>query len=223
MLSHSYSSIKDFQGCPKRYHEVRILKRFKSGDTDATRYGTEVHSAFEHRVRDKTPLPPAHSRFEPYAKVVADAAAQDGIELFCEHRMAITADFKPCEFFAKDVWFRGIPDALLVDRARGVARVVDYKTGKSSRYADTSQLQLLAAMVFAHFPEVQIVRGILMFVVAGDAVPADFTRAEMAGILSTWAGYADDVEQALANNVWNPRPSALCRFCPVSSCPNFPK
>ena len=56
-LAHSYSSIKDFEGCARRYHEVRILKKFKSTDTEATLYGTAVHKAFEEHIRDKKPLP----------------------------------------------------------------------------------------------------------------------------------------------------------------------
>ena len=46
-LAHSYSGIKDYEGCPRRYHEVKILKKFKSKDTEATMYGTAVHKAFE--------------------------------------------------------------------------------------------------------------------------------------------------------------------------------
>lgn len=221
-LSHSYSSIKDFEGCPKRYHEVRILKRFKSKDTDATRYGTAVHLAFEERVRDKKTLPPEFDRFEAYVKPIVDLSERADSELFCEYRMAINEMFVPVEFFDKSVWFRGIPDVLLVNRKTGVARVIDYKTGKSSRFADTTQLELLAGMTFAHFPEIHTVRGLLLFVVAGDAVPAEFTRDQYGTIMSKWAGKAAQIEAAVELGVWNPRPSALCRFCPVSDCPNHP-
>ena len=63
-LAHSYSSVKDFEGCPRRYHEVRILKKFKSQDTAATMYGTAVHKAFEDYIRDGTPLPEQFKMFE---------------------------------------------------------------------------------------------------------------------------------------------------------------
>lgn len=224
-LTHSYSSIKDFEGCAKRYHEVRILRKFKSQDTDATRYGTAVHLAFEERVRDKKPLPQEFDRFEGYVKPILTLSEQDGAELFCERKMAITADFQACEFFDPRVWFRGIPDVLLVNRDKGVARVVDYKTGKSSRFADTAQLELLAAMTFLHHPEVQTVRGLLLFVVAGDAVPAEFTRGQLPEILSKWVGKADRIETARESGVWNPSPSGLCRFCPVTGteCPHSHK
>jgi hypothetical protein len=213
-LAHSYSSIKDFEGCPRRYHEVRILKKFKSTDTEATLYGTAVHKAFEDYVRDKTPLPKAYEQFQPFVEPLANASG----DIRCEERMAIRVDFTPCKFFDADVWMRGIPDYLVINRNNGVARIADYKTGKSSRYADIAQLELMAAMVMLHHPEVNTVKGVLLFVVISDVIKAEFTRAELPTILSKWAGRADAILKAVDVGVWNPRSSALCKFCPVSTC-----
>jgi hypothetical protein len=132
--------------------------------------------------------------------------------------MAIRANFTPCEFFDKDVWMRGIPDYLAINHEKGIARVADYKTGKSSRYADTAQLELMAAMVMAHHPEVNTVKGVLLFVVISDVIKAEFRRVDLPTILSKWAGRADAIEKAVDVGIWNPRSSALCKFCPVSTC-----
>ena len=213
-LAHSYSSVKDYEGCARRYHEVRILKKFKSQDTQATLYGTAVHSAFEHYIKDGTPLPEQFAQFQPF---VEPLAAVDG-EIRCEDKMAIRVDFSPCGFFDKDVWFRGIPDYLAISTSGKTARVADYKTGKSSRYADTAQLELMAAMVMLHHPTVDKVKGALLFVVVGDIIKAEYTRVQLPEILSKWAGRAGAIEKAVEVGVWNPRSSALCKFCPVSSC-----
>jgi hypothetical protein len=213
-LAHSYSAIRDFEGCPRRYHEVRILKKFKSKDTEATLYGTAVHKAFEEHIRDKTPLPES---FKAYQRFVEPLAQLDA-DIRCEEKLGIRADFTPCGFFDKDVWFRGIPDYLAISRNGAVARVADYKTGKSSRFADTAQLELMAAMVFIHHPSVQVVKGALLFVVANDVIKAEYTRAQLPEILSKWAGRASAIETAVEVNVWGARTSALCKFCPVSSC-----
>jgi hypothetical protein len=213
-LAHSYSSIKDFEGCARRYHEVRILKKFKSKDTEATLYGTAVHKAFEDYVRNGTPLPESYKQVQPFVEPLARAEG----DIRCEERMAIRADFTPCEFFDKDVWMRGIPDYLAINHEKGIARVADYKTGKSSRYADTAQLELMAAMVMMHHPEVNTVKGVLLFVVISDVIKAEFRRADLPTILSKWAGRADAIEKAVDVGVWNPRSSALCKFCPVSTC-----
>jgi hypothetical protein len=217
-LAHSYSSVKDYEGCARRYHEVRILKKFKSKDTEATLYGTAVHKAFEDFIKDGTPLPAQFSQFKHF---VEPLAAHDG-EIRCEDRMAIRVDFSPCGFFDKDVWFRGIPDYLAISKSGKTARVADYKTGKSSRYADTAQLELMAAMVMLHHPTVDKVKGALLFVVVGDIIKAEYTRDQLPEILSKWAGRAGAIEKAVDIGVWNPRSSALCKFCPVSSCEHHP-
>lgn len=217
-MAHSYSSIKDFEGCPKRFNEVRILKRFKQQDTEATLYGTAVHKAFEDYVKDKTPLPPQFAQFRPFVEPLAGLEG----DIRCEEKIGVRRDFTPCGFFDKDVWIRGIPDYLVVNAPKKVARVADYKTGKSSRYADMAQLELMAAMVMAHHPEVDTVKGALLFVVANDVIKSEFTRAQLPDIWSKWAGRVGSVEKAIELNVWNPRPSALCKFCPVKDCANHP-
>ena len=211
-LAHSYSSVKDYEGCPRRYHEVRILKRFKSQDTTATLYGTAVHKAFEDFIKDHAPLPESFAHYKPF---VEPLAVYPG-DIRCEEKMAIRMDFSPCGFFDKDVWFRGIPDYLAISRSGKTARVADYKTGKSSKFADTAQLELMAAMVMLHYPEVETVKGVLLFVVVGDIIKAEYTRAQLPTILSKWAGRAGAIEKAVEAGVWNPRPSALCKFCPLS-------
>jgi len=213
-LAHSYSAVKEFENCPRKYHVVRILKQVKQKDTEATLYGTAVHKAFEEFIRDKTPLPETFKSYEPFVERLAQIRA----DVRCEEKLGIRSDFTPCGFFDKDVWFRGIPDFLAIDRERGVARLADYKTGKTSRYADVGQLELMAAMVMSHHPEINIVKGALLFVVVGDVIKAEFSREQLPEIFSKWAGRANMIEAAVDHGVWNPKQSALCRFCPVNTC-----
>jgi RecB family exonuclease len=211
-LAHSYSAIKQFENCPRQYYHVKILKSVKSQPTEATMYGERVHKAFEEYVRDGTPLPAA---FEAYRAFVEPLAGIDAA-IYCEEKLGIRADFTPCGFFDKDVWYRGLPDYLAISKSGKTARVADYKTGKSSRYADTAQLELMAAMVMLHHPTVEKVKGVLLFVVVGDIIKSEYTRAQLPEILSKWAGRAGAIEKAVDVGVWNPRPSALCKFCPLS-------
>lgn len=210
MLKHSYSSIKDFAGCARRYHQVRILRNFKSLPTEATMYGERVHKAFELYLLNGEPLPEDLSRH----KTLLDGLKNRDREIFCERKLGVRQDFSPCEFFADDVWIRGIPDVLLVSKSK--AWIVDWKTGKSARFADTSQLELMAAMVMAHYPEVQTVKGLLAFIVADTTVKAQYTRDQLPEIWSKWAGQAGLILDSIRNDVWNASPSGLCKFCPVS-------
>jgi len=211
-MIYSYSAIKDFESCPRKFNEVRNLKRFKSQDTTATLYGTAVHLAFEEFIKDEKPLPPSFAHYAPFVEPLAKFKG----DIRCEEKLGIRKDFTPCEFFAKDAWFRGIPDYLALNYDTGVARVADYKTGKSSRFADSAQLELMAAMVMINYPTINTVKGVLLFVVAGDVIKSEYTREQLPTILSKWAGRANAIEVATEVGVWNPKSSGLCKFCPVT-------
>jgi len=53
----SHSGLKDYEGCARRYHEVKVLKNYPFTDTVHTIYGKQVHEAAELYVRDNVPLP----------------------------------------------------------------------------------------------------------------------------------------------------------------------
>ena len=89
MLIHSHSSIKDYQGCARRFHQVRILKRFKSQPTEATLYGTLVHEAFEKYLMEGTPLPEHLAKHQP---ALDSIKAMPG-DRHCELKLGMTKDF----------------------------------------------------------------------------------------------------------------------------------
>ena len=209
----SHSSLKDYEGCPRRYHEVKVLKNYPFRDTDATLYGKEFHSAAEFYIKDDTPLPP---QFE-FIKDTLDALKSKPGRKLCEHQMGITQSLQPCDFNAPEVWARGIADLLIINDDNLTARVVDYKTG-NNKYPDREQLKLMALMVFTHFPHIRKVTGALLFVVKNDLVKASYLREESE---EYWWDYRERVariEQAHETGVWNPKPTPLCGWCPVKTC-----
>jgi RecB family exonuclease len=209
----SHSSLKDYEGCPRRYHEVKVLKNYPFKDTDATLYGKELHTAAELYIKEGTPLPPQFA----FIKDTLDALKAKPGRKLCEHEMGVTKDLKPCKFMDKNVWVRGIADLLIIDDENLTARVVDYKSG-NNKYPDREQLKLMALMVFAHFPHIRRVSGALLFVVKEDIAKASFMVGEAE---EHWWDYRERVariEQAHETGVWNPKPTPLCGWCPVSSC-----
>lgn len=208
-MPHSHSSVKDFQGCSRRYQQVRVLKRFKSAPTEATTYGKLVHEAFE-KFFDGDDLPADLARHRAALEHIREMEG----ERHCERRMGFDRNFQPCDFFDPDVFFRGVPDLLLVNG--GTAWIADWKTGKSSRYADTSQLELMSAMAMVHYPQVEKVKTMLFFIVPGDIIRAVYTRGQLPDILSKWTGYADQIDAMDPDKPWPAKPSGLCKFCPVS-------
>jgi hypothetical protein len=209
----SHSALKDYEGCPRRYHEVKVLKNYPFTDTEATIYGKELHTAAELYIQDNTPLPP---QFEFMQDTLDVLKAKPGRKL-CEYKMGVTKDLKPCGFLDKDVWVRGIADLLIIDDDNLTARVVDYKSG-NNKYPDREQLKLMALMVFVHFPHIRRVSGALLFVVKNDIAKASFMVGEAE---EYWWDYRERVariEQAHDTGVWNPKPTPLCGWCPVKTC-----
>ncbi len=207
----SYSGLKDYSNCPKQYHEVKVLKRFSKRPTQEMLYGTQVHTALENYVKDGSPLA---KNYERYKKQLDPLREMDGIK-YPEHRMAITYDKEPCTFGAKNYWARGIADLLVVDDDQGF--IVDYKTG-SNKYPDPKQLQLMALMAFAHFPELQHIKAGLLFVAHEHFVTSEYTREK---IDEYWQDFYWELERmrlSYENDSWQANPTPLCGWCPVHTC-----
>jgi len=214
----SHSALKDFEGCPRRYHEVKVLNKYPFQETEATHYGKEFHTAAELYIRDGTPLPKQFS----YAQEVLDALLAKPGRKLCEYEMGITPDLQACSFNEKKRWVRGIADLLIIDDDNLTATVVDYKTG-NNRYPDLDQLKLMSMMVFKHFPHIRRVKSALLFVVKNDMVKSSMALDDAD---AEWWKYRERVaklEQCFDTGVWNPKSSALCPWCPVKSCEYNPK
>jgi hypothetical protein len=198
----SHSSLKDYEGCPRRYHEVKVLKNYTFQETEATRYGLQFHTAAELYIKEGTPLP-EHFLF---IKDTLDALNGKSGRKVCEQQMALDVDLNPCGWKDEKVWVRGIADLLIINK-----------------YPDREQLKLMALMVFAHHPHIRKVNAALLFVVKNDMVKYSIVREDAE---KEWWDYRERIariEQAHATGVWNPRPTPLCPWCPVTTCENHPR
>lgn len=214
----SFSSIKAFEQCPKKYYHLKVAKDYQEDqNTEHLLYGKEFHKAAELYIKDNTPLPPHFS----FAKGALDNLKHLPGEKLCEYEMGLTENLDPCGFKDEKVWWRGIADLIILDREKGEARVLDYKTGKSAKYADTGQLELMALAIFKHFPEVKKIKAGLLFVIAKQFVKSSYTIDTAPNLWQKWLRDHDRMKFAYANNVWNPRPSGLCKkHCVVLECPH---
>lgn len=209
----SYSSISLFQQCPRKYHRLRVLKDIVEPPQAHLDYGSAVHKAAEDYVCGDIDIPEKYG----FIKTPLDAFKILPGEKHCEYEMGLTKDFKPCAFRDPDVWFRGIADLLVINGDE--AKIVDYKTGKSAQYADTKQLELLALLVFKHFPNVKHVKAGLVFFVAKSLVKAEFTEDQQSIAWTRWLPEIERLETALETDMWNPKPNFTCRkFCAVVDC-----
>ena len=211
----SFSKIKAFEQCPKQFYHMKIAKDYTEKETEAMLYGTLFHEAAENFVKNDTPIP---EKFN-YAEAALTSLKNKPGKKLCEYKLGLTEDLEPCGFFDENVWFRGIADLIILDG--DTAWVVDYKTGKSARYADKGQLELMALATFKHFPEIKKVKAGLLFVIAKTLVKDSYEDTVAPILWKKWLSDYARMEKALETNTWNPRPSGLChQHCAVIDCPH---
>ena len=217
-ITWSHSSLKDYEGCARRFHEVKVLNRFPFQETEQTRYGKDLHLAAEMYVKEGTPIP-EHFAF---VKPVLDALLAKPGRKFAEYEMALTEDLNPVAFNSPNRWVRGIADLIIVNDDNYTARIIDYKTG-NDKYPDRDQLVLMSLMVFAHFPHVKHVKSALLFVVKNSMVTHEMGLED---VEPAWWQYRERVAKlnaSHAHDVWNPNRTPLCGWCPVTNCEFHPR
>lgn len=215
MATWSYSSISLFKQCPRKYHRLKVVKDIVETTTEQMFYGSEVHKAAEDYGKDGVPIPEKYGYIKPYLDTLIDSPG----DKYYEHKMGLTEELKPCEFLAKNVWWKGIADLLIVKPDGKSALLIDYKTGKSARYADTAQLEILSLAAFVHFPDLKIIDAGLLFVVSKELISIEIHRADAEKFWDKWFRDVSRLDESFANDIWNPFPNFTCRkFCPVLDC-----
>jgi hypothetical protein len=202
-----------YQQCPKKYYHLKVVKDIKEPLSEAITFGNEIHKIAEEYVGKGRPIPEKYNHIEPALKVLKDMPG----EKLCENKLGLTADLKPCGFFDKNVWWRGVADIIILQG--DTALTVDYKTGKSSKFAELKQLEIVSLAIFKHFPEVKKVKAGLMFLFADDFVKTAYLADSQQELWGSWISDVGQLQASVENDMWNPKPNFTCRgWCPVTSC-----
>ena len=219
-FSWSFSRLKAFEDCPRRYHETQVKKDadgkplWPEEPSEILKFGDEVHVAMAHALRTNTPLPTKFHIFQRWVDKVARTEGELLVENECQ--WAITRDMTPTAWFAKDVWLRTVADAVKLDD--NVALVVDWKTGKSLN-GDPIQLMLTSLMAFLQFPRLEVVRSDFIWLQENTQTTQVLYRKECA---EQWAHLMPRVtrlENATIKDNFPPQPNRFCRrWCAVKSC-----
>lgn len=204
----TYSQLDSFETCPKKFYHLKVAKDFIDPPHESSIWGTRVHEAFEHFILDGTPLPEGMEQWQSFADKLA---ALKG-EKLCEKQLAIDKNFQPADW--KQAWSRGIADLIVINGKK--ALVADYKTGKRK---PTEQLELYAAYVFHHYPEVEEVTTMLIWLKDRKIDRDEFKRHEVPDIWQKLLPRTQRLDRAYANDEWPARSSGLCKaWCPVITC-----
>lgn len=207
----SHSALEDFKNCPRAFAEKRVYKSVVETKGEATIWGEVVHQHFEDRLTDGVVLPPELAEHEGFLARISALPGQQ----FVEQRIALDTSGKPCEFFADDVWFRGVIDFMKVTEDR--AFILDHKTGKP--HQKFGQLKLFALHTFIAHPTVQAIHAQYYWTKTATTTQETYFRSE---IPELWSPFLRDLRQyaeAFKTDTWQPRQSGLCRgWCPVTTC-----
>lgn len=157
----SVSKLKTLQKCPLQFYlryivklklpepeldEDRLLTHYGSAAHEVLDYvmqGLSVDSAFERvRVESKKYLPAEYwpevesNRFsiEKFKERIDEFKIRNKVaKILPEKKLAVTKDWKPTQFFAKDAFFRGVIDLAIIMQNKDVL-LIDHKRGPDPQW-----------------------------------------------------------------------------------------
>lgn len=212
IVAHSHSAMNTYELCPKKYFEEKIRKSVPWEESEASRYGKEVHKAFELYVDKGKELP---FGMQHYGKYLDQFVKAPGLKLV-EQKMAINKNFESTGYFDDDVWFRGQADLIIINGKTAV--VVDYKTGKLSNNFD--QLELMAATAFCLDKNIERIVATFFWTKNKATTVNAYTRQDAMDIWAKFMNKAKRLERAVINTEFPAKPNGLCKnYCGVKDCP----
>lgn len=216
----SFSRLSTFEQCEAQFDYLYVSKRVANQSNDASDYGDRVHKVLEaygKGLLDVDALSDEGKQtLKRWGPLVDKITARPGDKFF-EHQMAVNKQLQPTGWFDADVWIRSIADVLVVNG--DTAYCLDYKTGKVKE--NPTQLQLFAAMVMWHFPEVQKVKTSFLWLKYDDATNATYERRFLDALWRAMEPRFTKVQDIIELGVFKAKPSGLCPWCPAKElCPD---
>ena len=218
-ITHSFSALKMYENCPRRYMHQRINKEVQDEGSDASKYGERIHEALELRLRDQSPLTDETKKYESLCAAI-EQESEDG-ELFVEQKMTLNKNLTPTEWFAPDAWFRSVLDVLMIHENQKKAFVLDWKTGK--RRPDFTQMEIFALQVFKHYPKVDSVTSALVWLGDYKMDTQVYKREQSNEMWAKIMARINRIYESLEHDTWPPKPSGLCPWCPAKHICDYAK
>ena len=205
----SYTFLRDWHNCPHKAYRKYIKRDLpKFVHTKESKWGDDVHTALEVRVKHETPLPSGMEKFEPIAAALFKAGAT------AEKMLGITADGDACDFFARDVWLRGKVDVTVIQQPK--AAIFDYKTGKKRE--ERNELEIHAVLLKAWLPTIQTVTGHFVWLQGEPEVGRPFDVSDTEKTLAEVRSTMNTVANCMEVEDFPKRRNPLCGWCDVLDC-----
>jgi len=209
----SWSALSTYETCPKKYYHLYVLKDFRDADSSYAADGKFIHDALYKRVLKDKPLP---LQLRHYEKVASKFANTTG-EKHGEMKLAITRDFQPCDYYADDCHVRVVIDLAIVKGDNAI--VVDWKTGKVKD--EPTQNALNAAVLSRWMPEITKFNTLYVWLKSSNITSHQYTPQSFTDVWGRLLPRVARIEEAKKTTTFAAKPSKLCGWCPVSSCPHY--
>lgn len=226
-FSWSFSKLKNYETCPRRYKAIDVDKTVAQGRTPDLERGDELHDAMQKRVQGTKPLPPQFIYMESWAEKLTRVLHPSQI-IQCEMKLSTDRLGNPTGYFDKRTWYRAKIDyfRLVPTRVGNIdyGHVVDYKTGKPPRVWDGTQLMLNAWTIFNHYQTVQTCRVDYLWTEYNDTTHETYAREQMPQEMADLLPRVTALEIAHKTGDFPPKPCGLCmEYCDVTSCEHHGK
>lgn len=212
------TKLKLLTTCARKFEAAYVTKTTPYVESDAQRRGKYLHSKFEEYL-SVIPQQELPSDLGMHKKMLDEILALPGT-LFGELKIALDTNAKPCGQYDRNVWYRGVIDATLINET--LANVWDWKNGK--RREDWEQLDTYAIHTFALHPGVDTVVGQFYWATTGDFSRRAYKRSDVPAL---WKKLLPDLKAyntAFKTDTWPAKRNALCReYCDVSGCEHWKK
>ena len=216
----SFSRLSTFETCEAQFDYLYVSKRVANQSNEASDYGDRVHKVLEAYGKgtlvQETLTDEGKQTLKRWGPLVDKILSQPGDKFF-EYQMSVNRALQPTGWFDPDVWIRSIADVLIVNG--DIAYCLDYKTGKVKD--NPTQLQLFAAMVMWHFPEVQKVKTSFVWLKYDDTTNATYERRFLDALWRAIEPRFTKVQDTIELGVFKAKPSGLCPWCSAKDiCPD---
>ena len=209
-MSWSYSKLLVFEQC--RYHyKLRHIDKLAEDKHPAAERGTQVHQYCEDFVTGKLKsLATEMLKFDHDFIALKREYVANNVSL--EGEWGFDSDWNVTAY--KTAWLRMKADAVVFNKAKTEAIVVDYKTGQKfgNEIKHGEQVQLYALATAIRVPTVKKIKVELWYLDKDDLTQTDYTREHALNFVKPFHKRAMKLENA---KTWEPNPNVFtCKYCP---------
>lgn len=216
----SYSRLSCWEQCPKKYWYQYVEKLpVAPRESPAADRGSDIHDKAERYLKGELSMYPPELQ-----KVSAHAMLLKQKEAKAEVHYGTKVDWSPCDYDAKDAYFRGIIDIEYIEHWESgpVVCLEDWKTGQIyATHAD--QLKQYVALAASHHPEAHSFRSRPVYIDQGViAAPVVTMPDRVKPIRMILDGKIKNAEE---DTIFPVRSGQHCKWCDYSQryggpCPN---